>query len=125
MFENQHWPEVNKFFSDSDTENAWAITKDLNLSGIKIKDYYKDKYSLWLDFRLTDDNSAHGSSRCIGDGGGIQIQMTREAETQASLTMYVFLIMDAQLTVDDRNFKSLMYQMGIKLKEHAQRTSLL
>ena len=97
MLEYQHWPEVSKFFGDSD------------LTGIEMGDYYKDKYGLWLDFRSTDDNSAHGSGRRIGDGGGIQIQMTREAESQAPLTMYVFLIMDAQLTVEDGNFKSLMY----------------
>ena len=109
MFECQHWPEINKFFSDSNTKNTRVIVKDLNLSSIEMGDYYKDKYGLWLDFRSTDDNSAHGSGRRIGDGGGIQIQMTREAESQAPLTMYVFLIMDAQLTVEDGNFKSLTY----------------
>ena len=111
MFDYQHWPEVNKFFGDSDTENARVIAKDLNLSGIEMGDYYmyKDKYGLPPDFRLTDNNSEHGSGHPIGDRGGIQIQMTREAKTQASLTMYVFLIRDTQLTVDDGNFKSLMY----------------
>ena len=72
MFEYQHWPEVNKFFGNSDNESAQAIAKDLNLSSIKMGDYYK--YGLGLDFRSTDDNSMHGSGRRIGNGGGIQIQ---------------------------------------------------
>ena len=109
MFEYQNWLEVNKFFGNSDTKHAPAIAKDLNLSGIEMGDYYKDKYGLWLDFRSTEHNSVHGSGHCIGDGGGIQIQMTREAETQASLPMYILFIMDMQLTVNDRNFKNLMY----------------
>ena len=57
-------------------------------------------------------NTAYGSilgGRRIGDGGGIQIQMNREAKTQVPLTMYVFLVMDAQLMVEGGNFKSLMY----------------
>ena len=91
MFEYQHWPEVNKFFGNSDNESAQAIAKDLNLSGVETGNYFKDKYGLWLDFRSTDDNSAHGSGRRIGEGDGIQIQMMREAETQAALTMCVFL----------------------------------
>ena len=109
MFEYQHWTKVNKFFGNSDTEHAQAIAKDLNLSSIEMGDYYKDKYGLWLNSRSTDHNSVHGSGCRIGDGGGIQIQMTREAETQALVTMCVFLIKDTQLTVDDRNFKSLMF----------------
>ena len=91
MFKYQHWTEVNKFLGDSNTENTRAIAKDLNLSGIEMGDYYRDKYGLCLDFRSTDHNSMHGSGRRIGDRGGIQIPMTREAETQAALTMYVFL----------------------------------
>ena len=71
MFEYQRWPEVNKFLGDSDTKSAQAIAKDLNLSSIKMGDYYK--YGLWLNFRSTDDNSMHGSGCCIGSGGGIQI----------------------------------------------------
>ena len=85
------------------------IAKHLNLSGMEMGDYYRNKYCFWLDFRLTDHNSVHGSGRRIGDGGRIQIQMTREAKTQASLMMYVFLIMDAQLTIDEGIFKSLTY----------------
>ena len=46
-------------------------------------------------------NTAYGSilgGRRIGDGGGIQIQMNREAKTQVPLTMYVFLIYSRQDT---------------------------
>ena len=107
MFEYQRWPEVNKFLGDSDTKSAQAIAKDLNLSSIKMGDYYK--YSLGLDFRSTDDNSMNGSRCCIRNGGGIQIQMMREAESQAPLMMYMFLFMNAQLIVDNSNFKSLVY----------------
>ena len=90
------------------------IAKDLNLSSIKIGDYYKNKYGLWLDFRMKDDNSAHSSSCWIGDSCGIKIQVMREAKTQGNLRMYVFLVMDAQLSVENSHFKDLDLKQVLK-----------
>ena len=33
------------------------------LSKMNVASYYVDKYALWLNFRMTDDNKLHGSDR--------------------------------------------------------------
>ena len=103
----QHWNEVKKFFGDTDAEHAQRVARDLNNYGVEIEDYYKDKYGLWLDFRSNDDNILHGSGRTIKNHGGINIELNRDAESAGDLSMYVFLIMDAQLKLEDGSFSSL------------------
>ena len=106
----QHWHEIVKYFGDShDTEHGRGVMKDMSLYWLTLEEYLSTNYGLWLDFRSTDDNSLHGTGRKISENGGISIQMTRDAESSGDLTMYVFLIMDAQLTIEDGNFGSLMY----------------
>ena len=105
----QHWAEAKRFFGDSDTESGSGVVKDLDLSQMDVGDYLKNKFGLWLDFRSNDDNEAHGSGRRISDKGGISIQLERQADGSGALTMYVFLVMDCQLAVEDGHFKSLAF----------------
>ena len=45
-------------------------------------DYYTDKYGLWLDFRSTDDNMLHGTSRRIENASeGITLAITKKGGT--------------------------------------------
>ena len=85
------------------------MAKDLSMYWMTQDEYLTNSYGLWLDFRSTDDNSLHGAGRRISDNGGISVHFAREAENNGDLTMYVFLVMDAQLTIENGNFKSLMY----------------
>ena len=109
MQQYQHWDEVVKYFGDSDTEHGRGVTKDLSMHWMTQEEYLTDNYGLWLDFRSTDENTLHGTGRRISDNGGVSIHLSREAENRGDLTMYVFLIMDSQLTIENGNFVSLMY----------------
>ena len=55
--------EIVKHFAEGRLKEAGAIQKDLQLHNVNIASYYTNKYALWLDFRIIDDNRLHGSGR--------------------------------------------------------------
>ena len=73
-------------------------------------EYVADKYALSLDFRMINENVIHGMGRGIGRvGGGITLQIKKKAETAGALKAYIYLIMDAQLNIQNGAFNSDMY----------------
>ena len=69
------------------------------------------KYSLWLDLRTSDDGRLHGSGRHIESASeGITIQIMKKAEAAGALNIYLFVVMDAQLNIEDGLFVSAAYQ---------------
>ena len=64
----------------------------------------------WLDFRMIDENTLHGTDRKIqSTSEGITLQIERKSETAGNLNAYIYLIMDAQLNIEDRKFVSTLY----------------
>ena len=57
------YDEIVKHFAKGWLKEAGAIQKDLQLHNVNIASYYTDKYALWLDFRIIDNNRLHGSGR--------------------------------------------------------------
>ena len=57
------YDEIVKHFAEGWLKEAGAVQKDLQLHNVNIASYYTDKYALWLDFRIIDNNRLHGSSR--------------------------------------------------------------
>ena len=57
------YDEIVKHFAEGRLKEAGAIQKDLQLDNVNIASYYTDKYALWLDFRIIDDNRLHDSGR--------------------------------------------------------------
>ena len=43
-----------------DQKKAGFIQKHLQLHNVNMASYYTDKYALWLDFHIIDDNKLHG-----------------------------------------------------------------
>ena len=59
---------------------------------------------------MIDENALHGTGRGIGSGGGgITLQIEKEAETAGALKAYIYLIMDAQLNIQNGVFSSAMH----------------
>ena len=55
---------------------------DDNNYDLSIGEYLTDKYALWLDFRMIDENTLHGMGRGIGSaGGGITLEIEKKAES--------------------------------------------
>ena len=65
------------------------------------------KYALWLDLRTTDDERLHGNGRKLRDEKTIGIQ--RETEAVGDLTIYQYLIFDAELHFEDGRFVQAAY----------------
>ena len=69
-----------------------------------------DEYALWLNFRMIDENILHRMSWGIGSiRGGITLQIKNKAEIAGAFWAYIYLIMDAQLNIQDEVFNSAMY----------------
>ena len=77
---------------------------------LSVGEYLVNKYALWLDFRTTDENELHGTGRQIGNtSGGINIQVEKKAESAGALKAYIYLIMDAQLNIQNGTYVSAVY----------------
>ena len=77
---------------------------------MSVGEYLTDKYALWLDFRMIDENSRHGTGRRIENASeGTTLQIEKKAESAGNLNAYIYLIMDAQLNIQNGAFVSAIY----------------
>ena len=87
-----------------------AAAKDLALADVTVGEYLTNKYALWLDMRTNDDDSLHGSGRSIENASeGVTVQITKRAETSGTLNMYLYVIMDAQINIENGRFINALY----------------
>ena len=104
------YDEIVKHFAEGRLKEAGAIQKDLQLHNVKIASYYTDKYTLWLDFKTIDDTRLHGSGRRLENTSeGIQLQITKKAESAGKLSCYLYIFQDAQINISDAQFLNVVY----------------
>ena len=108
----QQWDEARKFLAAGSKRypEVVAVAKDLALADVSLTDFLTTKYALWLDLRTSDDDRLHGSGRRIENASeGVTIQITKTAETAGALNIYLYVLMDAQLNIEDSRFVSALY----------------
>ena len=89
---------------------AAVVAKDLALADVSLGEFLTNKYTLWHDLRTTDDDRLHGSGCRIENASeGVTIQLTKKAEAAGALNIYLYIIMDAQLNLEDGRFVSAVY----------------
>ena len=104
------YDEIGKHFAEGQLKEAGAIQKDLQLHNVNIASYYTDKYALWLDFRTIDDNRLHRLGRQLENiSEGIQLQITKKAESAGKLSCYLYIFQDAQINISDSQFLNVVY----------------
>ena len=104
------YDEIVKHFAEGRLKEAGAIQKDIQLHNVNIALYYTDKYALWLDFRIIDDNRLHGSGRRLENTSeGIRLQITKKAESAGKLSCYLYIFQDAQINISDAQFLNVVY----------------
>ena len=104
------YDEIIKHFSEGHLKGAGWVQKDPQLHNINIASYYTDKYALWLDFRTIDDNALHGSGRRLENTSkGIQLQITKKAESAGKLSCYLYIFQDAQINISNTQFLNVVY----------------
>ena len=101
--------EAHKYFAEERLANE--VQAQLQLYDLSVGEYLVNKYALWLDFlRTIDENELHRMGKQIGNTSGeITIQIEKKAETAGALNAYIYLIMDAQLNIQNGAYVSAVY----------------
>ena len=105
----EQYDEICKYFAKGKQKynDANEAQKHLQLLDQSVGEYLTDKYALWLDYRMINENTLHGTGRRIESASeGITLQIEKSADSAGSLKAYIYLIMDAQLNIKDGAFHS-------------------
>ena len=108
----EQYDEICKYFAEGKQRDndANEIQKHLQLYDLSLGEYLVNKYALWLDFRTIDENELHGTGRRIENASeGITLQIEKKAESAGALNAYIYLIMDAQLNIQNGAYLSAVY----------------
>ena len=90
--------------------DANEIQKHLQLYDLSSGEYLVNKYALWLDFRTIDENELCGMGRRIENASeGITLQIEEKEESAVAVSAYIYLIMDAQLNIQNGTYVSAVY----------------
>ena len=105
----EQYDEICKYFAEG--KNPKEIQKHLQLHNVSVGEYLTDRYALWLDFRTIEENALHGTGRRIENASErITLQIEKKTKSPAgALNAYVYLIMDAQLNIQNGAYISAVY----------------
>ena len=104
----EQYDEARKYFAERRLANE--VQAQLQLYDVSLGEYLVNKYALWLDFRTINENELHGMGRRIENvPEGITLQIEKKAESAGALNAYIYLIMDAQLNIQDGAYISVVY----------------
>ena len=106
------YDEACKYFTEGSQKdnNANEVQKHLRLHDLNLAEYLTNTYALWLDFRTIDENELHGTGRRIENASeGITLQIEKKTESAGILNAYIYLIMGAQLNIQNGAYVSAVY----------------
>ena len=108
----EQYDEICKYFAEGKQRDNGAneIQKHLQLYDLSLGEYLANKFALWLVFRTIDENELHETGRCIENASeGITLQIEKKEESAGALNAYIYLIMDAQLNIQNGAYISVVY----------------
>ena len=108
----EQYDEICKYFTEEKQRDndANEIQKYFELYDLSLGEYLVNKFALWLDFRMIDENELHGTGRQIENASeGITLQIEKKEESAGALNDYIYLIMDAQLNIQNGTYISAVY----------------
>ena len=106
------YDEICKYFAEGSQKdnNTNVVQKHLQLHNVSVWEYLTDRYALLLDFRMIDENELHRTGRRIENASeGITLQIEKKEESAGALNAYIYLIMDAQLNIQNGAYVSVVY----------------
>ena len=99
---NNQWSEVIKYFL---TEEQ----KKFDNTDMSECNYYHNKFALWIDLRLTQDNNIHGSGlRLANTKDGVQMQIIYKT-LHDNYKAHIFIIAAAQLNIRNSQLDSVTF----------------
>ena len=108
----EQYDEICKYFTEGKQreKDANEIQKHLQLYDLSLGEYLVNKFALWLHFRTIDENELHRTGRHIENASeGITLQIEKKEESARALNAYIYLIMDAQLNIQNGTYVSVVY----------------
>ena len=104
----EQYDEACKYFAEGRPAND--AQAQLQLYDVSLGEYLVNKYALWPDFRMTDENELQGTGRRIENASeSITLQIEKKAESAGALNAYIYLIMDAQLNIQSGTYISAIH----------------
>ena len=107
----EQYDEICKYFTEGmqRDNDANEIQKHLQLYDLSLGEYLVNKYALWLDFRMIDENELHETSRHIENASeGITLQIEKKAESARGFQC-LHLPNHAQLNTQNGTYVSVVY----------------
>ena len=101
----EQYDEARKYFAEE--RLACDAQAQLQLYDVSLGEYLVNKYTLWLDFRTIDENET--GRRIENASEGITLQIEKKEESAGALKAYIYLIMDAQLNIQNGAYISAVY----------------
>ena len=108
----EQYDKICKYFIEESQKdnNTNEVQKHLQLHNVSVGEYLTDRYALWLDFRMIDENELHRTGRRIENASeGITLQIEKKEGSAGALNAYIYLIMDAQLSIQNGAYISAVY----------------
>ena len=104
----EQYDDAHKHFAEGRV--ADEVQAQLQLYNLSLGEYLVNKYVLWLDFRMINENELHGTGRRTENASeGITLQIEKKEESAGALNAYIYLIMDAQLNIQNGAYVSGVY----------------
>ena len=104
----EQYVEAREYFTEGRLAND--VQAQLQLYDVSLGEYLVNWYALWLVFRTIDENELHRMGRRIENASeGITLQIEKKAESAGALNAYIYLIMDAQLNIQNGAYISVVY----------------
>ena len=78
----EQYDEIRKYFAEGvqRDSNANEVQTQLQLYDVSLGEYLVNKYALWLDFRMIDENEQHRTGRRIENASeGITLQIEKKS----------------------------------------------
>ena len=88
----EQYDEICKYFGEGvqRDNDANEIQKHLQLYDLSLGEHLVNKYALWLDFRITDENELHGTGRRIENASEASLYKLRKKKNHLGLSMLTF-----------------------------------
>ena len=88
----EQYDEICKYFIEGKQRDndANEIQKHLQLYNLSLREYLVNKYALWLDFRMIDENELHRTGRRIENASKALPYKLRKRQNQLELLMLTF-----------------------------------
>lgn len=88
-----------------------SVIKRYGLSdNVNQKQFYTDKYAVWIDLRTFYDSLLHGAGLHLNNTkDGVCLTINRTTGGSGSITCYMYVVADGVFEVENSDLKSIMY----------------